>query len=998
MCRGRDVFAERLELNSVVSNCSFVHFAPNCSAFSRAREIPISGVRFPPLPIRSNEFPKGIPTELAKMPPAKKRKVEGDTCMAEMSADYCQEVHREGRGFGLEHPQGSIARELESWKTLERMEGVIATEYHTCMFEPSERRKAQVLIHNRPELADLIGRKCQDPKVCSRTGKPHKSWRPRVREGRVTSFTTGEEREYPNGFCAAYAKGMGRVATSVDGAEFGFLEIFSGPNAPLSSRVAEEFGCSLPPPAKSLASPDGKQIERVAADPKRENRPPLDKWRDSVLDKSAIKKPIPGPTKDEVSKYRREAIQSGRQPSYGGRTQLIPDGLNDPEKHLRRAKELRHPFESMEALKNSHEACLKELATKGPKINEYRLSVLENLRKEKKEMEWIQSRQNSKAAWTAKALGCKPNTALMRKLQHRLGLEDVEVPQLLEQGMGIIDDASKSPFFEHFEVPPKMSKEEYFGHTESRSEEMISRVRRMGQSADRKLNAAIYEKTQKEVTAGTTLGPFTLEDIRAKYRRDYQVVPSFGLAQGQDSQGNPKYRRIDDHTACGNNLVAHRWQKVPMAMVDYVSVLLRAEARIMGSRPILMSTEDMKGAYRQVPLLPAHVRYSITAVYNPHSDQVELFEMLGQPFGAGHAVPNFCRVAEWISRCLQKLYGMVVDHFFDDFFVIEPDLTIHTAMQCLRETFELLGFQLDPDKSQLPTHQASILGVVFNTENLGDTSSFRVEAKPSRITNLASVTQDVLESGTLSPALAASIVGKFGFLTSTLFGKAGWCCTGALRHRQYQNFKFIHITREIQVSLKLMQQFLAFTPPREVRVEFPHPLIMYTDASDVPERDPRFVVGACLYDPMTELLYYTSAPVPPSTVETWLPKQSYMGQLELLAAPFGLSTWQQLVKHRPIIVLIDNDSAASNLVKGYSPRLDSCAIVGHFWLMASHLQTMVYIDRVESKSNLADDPSRQRNDLLLRLGAIWTDPCLDSLTAPSTDPSKWFGTPFGGGN
>ena len=112
---------------------------------------------------------------------------------------------------------------------------------------------------------------------------------------------------------------------------------------------------------------------------------------------------------------------------------------------------------------------------------------------------------------------------------------------------------------------------------------------------------------------------------------------------------------------------------------------------------------------------------------------------------------------------------------------------------------------------------------------------------------------------------------------------------------------------------------------------------MYTDASDVPDRPDRFVVGACLFDPTSGQTYYSSAPVPPTTVERWLPKQSYMGQLELLAAPFGLETWHSVIQNRPILLFIDNDSAASNLVKGYSPKLDSCAIVGHFWHVGSQV-------------------------------------------------------------
>ena len=60
------------------------HWAPNCATFSRALEIPIPGVRFPPEPKRSEEFPEGLPRMLAyeKLAP----RIENDTAMAHLAA------------------------------------------------------------------------------------------------------------------------------------------------------------------------------------------------------------------------------------------------------------------------------------------------------------------------------------------------------------------------------------------------------------------------------------------------------------------------------------------------------------------------------------------------------------------------------------------------------------------------------------------------------------------------------------------------------------------------------------------------------------------------------------------------------------------------------------------------------------------------------------------------------------------------------------------------
>ena len=53
--------------------------------------------------------------------------------------------------------------------------------------------------------------------------------------------------------------------------------------------------------------------------------------------------------------------------------------------------------------------------------------------------------------------------------------------------------------------------------------------------------------------------------------------------------------------------------------------------------------------------------------------------------------------------------------------------------------------------------------------------------------------------------------------------------------------------------------------------------------------------------------------------------------------------------------------------------MDSSSLVGDFWLLVARSRAFVSIDRVESKSNLADGPSRFSFSVK-SLGAVWTPP------------------------
>lgn len=239
-------------------------------------------------------------------------------------------------------------------------------------------------------------------------------------------------------------------------------------------------------------------------------------------------------------------------------------------------------------------------------------------------------------------------------------------------------------------------------------------------------------------------GPFTMDQIVERHGQYFNLVPSFGLQQGFSEDGSLKYRRIDDHSASLNNAAGCRKQRIDMAMADYVVVLVKSAFKKFG-KSVHLATEDMQGAYRQVPLPDSQVAMSITAVTNPDTMmKASLFELYGQPFGAAHAVPNFYRVSEFICQLILKQFKLLLDHFFDDFFLAAPAVDANLSMFVVREAFKLLGFTLDPDKSQPPAELCNILGVVFNTASLESQKMLSVQSKGSRQENFSFLVDKIL--------------------------------------------------------------------------------------------------------------------------------------------------------------------------------------------------------------------------------------------------------------
>ena len=81
-------------------------------------------------------------------------------------------------------------------------------------------------------------------------------------------------------------------------------------------------------------------------------------------------------------------------------------------------------------------------------------------------------------------------------------------------------------------------------------------------------------------------------------------------------------------------------------------------------------------------------------------------------------------------------------------------------------------------------------------------------------------------------------------------------------------------------------------------------------------------------------------------------------------------------------------------MKGYSKVQDCIKISSDYWLRAAAARMYVYLDRVESKSNVSDDPSRLCCDeLMAKLHAVWDEPNLKFLGSPfpHRNPAHWFG-------
>ena len=101
--------------------------------------------------------------------------------------------------------------------------------------------------------------------------------------------------------------------------------------------------------------------------------------------------------------------------------------------------------------------------------------------------------------------------------------------------------------------------------------------------------------------------------------------------------------------------------------------------------------------------------------------------------------------------------------------------------------------------------------------------------------------------------------------------------------------------------------------------------------------------------------------VPQHIVERWRRIGGHtkvIHQAEILPAVIAVDQWGAQARDRRVILFVDNEAARAALIKGVSSSRPSAELVGWFWQSCAEHCIHIWIERVPSKSNPADGPSR----------------------------------------
>jgi hypothetical protein len=964
----------------------FVHMSPPCGTASRAREKPLPkharDKGWPqPQPLRSEEFPMGLPN-LAETLPRQVSRVAKANKLFLLCAEICQCLTRRGVPWTLENPRNSLFWWIPEVESILQLRDVGDVFFQHCMHGSERDKWTRLRCYPTHQYVSLA-------LTCDKS-HPHKPW------GAYGpgQFATADEAEFPGLLCERIARIVLRL-TSQNFQNFLHVapQMVSLPDHDLRTTTSSSTTVSVSDVRTCPGAPRAPQAQRIAAgiQPRGNMHNIMPEYRTVVrlavpenerTGAEALVGKCPSMwlgTKLPSGSRVLSVVESGVPGDRGAFLEVgVPYSASE---FTQLSLKLEHPFAALAVDDDVLRSIFSTLTSPASSTRTRRDQAL--------------------AHWTRRAEALQAQEAQLRASAHRDVRPAIESKRLMlfcemlravnfpdpekrvhamASGFPLAGNIDRTGLFPELARPASSCLPDLWRDARE-SQRLV--LATLGPTSCAELDDAVTVATREEVEAGWLRGPFTSQELA---QRHGLWVPArrFGIKQG------PKVRVIDDYSEMGQNGCVGSSEKVDVGGVDVVAGLVRgvlgavdpnsrrvrvelSDGSVLDGRlhpewstsaasTLVGKLWDLKSAYRQLARAPAHASIAIVATWNSQLKRTELYEQLVLPFGSTASVYGFNYVARALQLLLVREFGIICTHYFDDFPCLELHCLADHTQATVDEFFKLLGWTTKAQRPFAPVFD--VLGVVCD---LTDASSGRCRFlnKPERIAEIASTVDHVVEKGYITRGEARSLRGRIVFARAQVFGKCGAVALRALSDIAESTKGSPALGPNAEAALSWLVRMLRSSRPREVRVRAEPPVFLFVDAA-CEDRDgpglPRVTVGGVLFDAARPDLgpCYFGTEVGAEVVSQWVShdKRQVIAQAELLPVWLAKLMWPEKFANRFNVTFIDNESARHGLIRGYSPVLESAQLINESWLSDASLGATNWFARVPTASNIADKPSR----------------------------------------
>ena len=949
-----------------------IFMAPPCGTCSLARNIPIPDDPSPPKPLRSLLEPDGLSTLSGR----DRIRVS----QANILYHFCKEVMdlacRLNIACMVENPRSSLFWFTTPWCDLSFPERLTYAYHQACAYGGS-RPKWTCLCANFPEVA-LVSLICDNTHT-------HLPWGVQKTNGKRV-FATALEVHYPPALCDAIVN-----AFSVHLSEkYTITDNSHAPNAVFQAASGvQPLGNKLPPlfspysdvfvaltnehehvlwPPNCPSFQHAKLLHKIAVGSKGEAESV--KNGNSVNHRQAVFERVVS----AVNSLKLNALINIDDMSDDVAFLMVYGFLLEPEIFVQKALACVHPFSPEVCLPSVlRDVVAKHCSMSHHEIALSRATFVKRWTERAIALEADEARLKSSMDHSvAKATTCK-RILLFREILEELCYPDVGVVDELQQGVDLTGRVPVTGMLPGKFTPALLSDEALAlrsSLTRARDENSAC------SSGDAEIDLGVWSQTQEEVAAGWLDGPISPGDVHPSE----PISRRFGIRQGS------KIRPIDDFSASGVNAAAAACEAPMLHTVDVLAALLsewfQKSSQSGVDSTVVTRTYDLKSAYRQIGLSPQGRKKACISVYDPHTKLPRLFRLRVLPFGAVRSVHSFLRLSRALWYVGALGLHLLWTNFYDDFVVTSPPSLAASTSLAVEALFKLTGWAFAEDgKKCMPfSSSCQALGVLIDLSDSCKGRAF-ISNTCSRVDELSAALDGVINDGSITQVEARRLKGRMQFAEAQLFGRVGKRCIRTLTDASEGRGK--RLDDSDILFLELFSDFLKTGPPREISSSTSESLHIFTDACY--EKDSTtwgcgiggVAISSC------GVWQHFSLPLNANLREVLGEgqKKQIIFEAETLAAVVALAVWKDQIKFKRCVLYVDNEGTKFSLIKGYAdnPTVDKLAQV--FAAVESEAHTYLWISRVASFSNVADEPSRGDSSRMLKFASN----CVNGLASSVMD-------------
>ena len=543
------------------------------------------------------------------------------------------------------------------------------------------------------------------------------------------------------------------------------------------------------------------------------------------------------------------------------------------------------------------------------------------------------------------------NTLLLAFLMDRYGLKGQKWVKQLIFGFPIVGSLSQKGVY------PIDEKEHKVLLTPNElTSSAFARFRERATAANPPRFEELWSEALEQVQKGWLTKPIHIPENEGELlwkSKDFNLAFRFSVQQGEKNRACDDLRHSRTNDAC--------MVLTPIRLIswDHVSEMTN-QFRALGKFCEFFKC-DHRSAYKALPVDPSHTKLAVIVLKNPKDGLFYAFTSNTLLFGSIASVLHYNVFARIITELVNRIFGIPMISFFDDFGgMTPPELTLD-AVTIFGEFAKTVIFELKDKKTKFGK-RVDFLGLSGEFPARSNKGTLSICLTREKATNWRALIVDFLKEGRISHQALESIIGKLGFSQSAMFGKFARSQMRVLYKKQHRKIYCAILSEQEKAVLNWWCAVLTELKPRVARQIVHTPdFVIYSDAASTHVRIAAILFkGGSTGPPIIELLVKGRTPL------FWIRmfhSTNLIYGLELLALLAFIYMNRFVLRNKSVNIYIDNNNALCALIRGDSNTAVIADMSACFWRLCQSFGIDVWLGRVGSKLNIADHPTREESSL-----------------------------------